>query len=401
MVSWFNNKVLLWLGAISFSLYLVHMPLIAFYRTWWMQAPDAVGMLSIILISLGLAWLFYHAVEKRKPGWPLFICLFVSAAGICVTTRYMNGFKDYLHADSNRVALPLQADVSEMTHAGIYEGFDREAIRYNDNIFSFVDKASFRGDAEPCLLQVGDASKSPSFVLLGDSHASSAFPGMNVICREMHISGVYVSSVVLPFWDRELPPLSFDKSYYCDEAKVRALLTWLRQHPELKCVVISQHWGGRYRSRSQRDWRLLPVPNTEESYAQSLSQFIAELQQMGKEVVLLAPFPLIEEKQVIKRVRTSLRRGLDLSEDAALACSRDKYMRDHGEVLGILEKVAEQRGCTLLRTLEFIPAHEPFRAVRDGRILYKDRDHMTAEGSVELFRFLRPKLESIFGAEQG
>ncbi len=397
MASWFNNRVLQWLGAISFSLYLVHMPLIAFYRTWWMLAPDAVGMLTIILLSLGLAWLFYHGVEKRKPGWPLFICLFVAAAGICVMTRYMNGFKDYIHVESNRVVLPLQADVSELKYADTYTGFDREAIRYNNNIFSFADKAFFQGDAESCLMQVGDASRPPSFVLFGDSHASSAFPGMNVLCREMGVSGVYVSSVVFPFWDWDLPPLSFDKSYYCDEAKVRALLAWLRQHPELTHVVISQYWGARYREKSRRDWGLNPVPNTAESYAESLSQFVAELQQMGKEVVLLAPFPLIEEKQVIKRVRTALRLGLDLSEDEALACSRDKYMRDHGEVLALLEKVAETRGCTLLRTLDYIPQHEPFRAVRGGRILYKDGDHMTADGSVELFRFLRPQLEAIWG----
>ena len=36
----FNNKLLLWIGGISFSLYLVHMPLIAFYHSWFLHAPD-------------------------------------------------------------------------------------------------------------------------------------------------------------------------------------------------------------------------------------------------------------------------------------------------------------------------------------------------------------------------
>lgn len=35
----FNNKLLLWIGGISFSLYLVHMPLIAFYHSWFLHAP--------------------------------------------------------------------------------------------------------------------------------------------------------------------------------------------------------------------------------------------------------------------------------------------------------------------------------------------------------------------------
>lgn len=52
-----------WLGLISFSLYLVHEPIVVSVKNLW-PGLDAVGVLLIALpTSLGAAWLFYKTVE--------------------------------------------------------------------------------------------------------------------------------------------------------------------------------------------------------------------------------------------------------------------------------------------------------------------------------------------------
>lgn len=134
--------------------------------------------------------------------------------------RKADGRIPELHQPGNQLHFqPQLHGASEIKSPEAAQGFDKEAIKFNNNIFAFVSKTDFKGSAEPGLLQLGSPAKAPSIVLLGDSHASAAFCGLDAVCRELDISGIYVSSVISPFWNRELPALPFDASYYCDEKK--------------------------------------------------------------------------------------------------------------------------------------------------------------------------------------
>lgn len=216
---YFNNKPLLWIGGISFSLYLVHMPLIAFYHSWFLHAPGWPAMLAIGAASTVLGGLLYLTVEKKRMKMKWFIPLYLFALLLCVAGRQTEGFRNYINKEINSISSPRLHGASEIKSPEAARGFDKEAIRFNSNIFSFVSRSDFKGSAEPSLLQLGSSSGTPSIVLLGDSHASAAFCGLDAACRELGVSGIYVSSVISPFWNRELPALPFDESYYCDEKK--------------------------------------------------------------------------------------------------------------------------------------------------------------------------------------
>ena len=67
--SWFNqnilsNRALVWLGLISFPLYLWHWPLLSFARIIEGQALTFSTRLIIVALSLGLAWLTYLFIER-------------------------------------------------------------------------------------------------------------------------------------------------------------------------------------------------------------------------------------------------------------------------------------------------------------------------------------------------
>lgn len=394
-----SNKFLLWAGGISFSLYLVHMPLIAFYHSWFLQAPGFMGMLLIILLSFAIGYLFYFTVENRKIGWLIFIPLYLFALALCIMGRETQGFKNYIHQDINAISLPQQHGISEIKTRETYQGFDREAIRFNNNIFAFVDKSDFAGNPESCLIGMGASSSTPSVALLGDSHASAAFPGMDTVCRELGISGVYVSSVILPFWNRELPALPFDATYYCNEKKIRALMAWLTVHPEIKQVMIAQHWITRYGGKNILDWNLKPLPSGEQAYEASLRAFISELRAMGKHVILLAPTPLITQNDVPKYIRTLARRGKTGEVQNSLICTLRKYLEDHAAVLPILDRLEQEGLCSVLRILPHITEEKPFNAYEHGEILYKDGDHMSSKGSIRLFQYLKPQLREALQKE--
>lgn len=86
-------------------------------------------------------------------------------------------------------------------------------------------------------------------------------------------------------------------------------MAWLNVHPEISHVVIAQHWSARYDSKNVMDWKLKPLPSGEPAYSNSLRAFISELRAMGKQVILLAPTPLIKQNDVAKYIRNLIRRG--------------------------------------------------------------------------------------------
>jgi peptidoglycan/LPS O-acetylase OafA/YrhL len=53
-----------WIGLISYSLYLVHWPLIVFVRTWLLRNPSTLDAALIVAVSVLLAALLWHFVEK-------------------------------------------------------------------------------------------------------------------------------------------------------------------------------------------------------------------------------------------------------------------------------------------------------------------------------------------------
>ncbi|MRW87091.1 acyltransferase family protein [Pseudoduganella sp. FT26W] len=67
--AWFNRKVLthpalVWLGLISFPLYLWHWPLLVFAGMFEVSGPDAALRVGVLAAALLLAWLSYRLLER-------------------------------------------------------------------------------------------------------------------------------------------------------------------------------------------------------------------------------------------------------------------------------------------------------------------------------------------------
>ncbi len=59
-----SRRALVWIGLISYPLYLWHWPLLSFARIVNGETPSPVARLGIVTLSVGLAWLTYELVEK-------------------------------------------------------------------------------------------------------------------------------------------------------------------------------------------------------------------------------------------------------------------------------------------------------------------------------------------------
>ena len=67
--AWLNrnvlaNKTLVWFGLISFPLYLWHWPLLSFLRIVESDVPARELRISVVFLSIFLAWITYQVIEK-------------------------------------------------------------------------------------------------------------------------------------------------------------------------------------------------------------------------------------------------------------------------------------------------------------------------------------------------
>ena len=82
-----GNSLAQWFGRISYSIYLIHWPLIVFYKYYTLEELSSLEMLSICFLTLGQAYLMYTYVEdplrkSRRLSAPAFglVCASIAVA---------------------------------------------------------------------------------------------------------------------------------------------------------------------------------------------------------------------------------------------------------------------------------------------------------------------------------
>lgn len=145
------------LGDISYSLYLVHWPLIAFVNNAWVGGDHAPGLAwaraATGVMSLPLAWLLWRGVEQTTRRWPL--------------PRGLRGWGWVLLATAVLALLPLMKAPASA---------EPDARRPNHGFSAGCDQWEHWVDIPECR----DASQ-PGWAVWGDSYAMHLVPGLAAV----------------------------------------------------------------------------------------------------------------------------------------------------------------------------------------------------------------------------
>ncbi|WP_159079881.1 acyltransferase [Methyloceanibacter sp. wino2] len=116
--SMLTNPVAVGIGLISYSLYLVHWPIIVFYRNLTFREPSPAAAAAMLAASIGLAFLFYRFIEqpaRRKTSWLFPTRRFapVVAAGAVITVALASALATgFLGRDAGLTAEQIQGGKS-------------------------------------------------------------------------------------------------------------------------------------------------------------------------------------------------------------------------------------------------------------------------------------------------
>ncbi|WP_299842307.1 acyltransferase family protein [uncultured Roseovarius sp.] len=358
-------------GKISYSLYLWHWPVISLY--YYINVDDFSTTQGLICITLSFAlaiasWRYIEQPFRQKKQISrakVFAGFFATSAVIftaaSVTTQ-MEGFPDRMPTE-------------------ITKALSRDGLLHDRRDCHRVTPERAR-NGDVCVR--GDMSVEPSFMLVGDSHADAISPAIFKAAERAHLSGYHFTGSFIPLIDVSRPGMPEWPE------QTDAMIEFLKQRPQIETLYIARLWlvqmtGESYR-HTGRIWLDDGYDGSGTSYnptatANGLSKFAKAFPNVR--IVLLDDIPTGDE--------------LDLRTHARLLLYGDKK---HLSVLGL--PVAEERRQreTYEPHLQKLAAEFPnveYRSIfkslcgpevcplYDGDLrIYRDGDHLSHKGALLL-----------------
>lgn len=159
--SWVNrvilkNKWMVWIGLISYPLYLWHWPILSLAHIYLGKSLSSEQALFAILLSISLAWITYQLIELPIRG----ITFSSRKIWILVLLMLVIGFSAYLVKENN----------------GLAARFPVEPLQRISQLTGCEDRVK-NGVLEPCTF--GNLDSKETILIYGDSHAGHLTNALN------------------------------------------------------------------------------------------------------------------------------------------------------------------------------------------------------------------------------
>ncbi|GAA6140476.1 acyltransferase family protein [Hydrogenophaga sp. 5NK40-0174] len=228
--AWFNRHILaskpfVWIGLISYPLYLWHWPFMAYAYVRAGEHPPAAEMWGWIALAVVLSWLTYVLFEipvrfgrfNRRATTIVLSLLMVGVASAGLYTYRQNGFDE-------RFPQIVRTMMSKGGKSAVIEGW-----RDGDCMLDFKVKPSAYKDF--CI-----EKKRPLIFLWGDSHAGSLYPGFKALKE----SGKYEFGLGERAAATCPPILDFESRPLCKSLNDSNIEAIRRSRPDV--VILYAYW---------------------------------------------------------------------------------------------------------------------------------------------------------------
>lgn len=373
-------RPLVFVGLISYSLYLWHWPIIVFTRYFTGHELTPALRLTVILASILVAIASWRFIEKPFRGS---LALFKGRLlpAIAVLLVGVTSGAGTLVVMSGGAPGRLPADVRAI-YAATY---DRSHF-YQDGCFSESDhKGPSNADIESgkvCAL--GDLDDTgPDFLVWGDSHAAAMAPAIDTAAAARGFGGMFAAHATCPPLN-DVPLTTKGDTRRCTafNNSVRDLI----REKHIPLVFMLAYWP-KYVHQSelpnQGDYFDASIPPSVADYstpvATALDNTLAQLKQEGVKVVLVMDVPEMghfvpEALAKAKLAGTST----DIAPPWPYIAERQALARS------MLKKYAAKYDAAIVDPLAAFCDNDHCLASRNGVPLYMDADHITASAAKSL-----------------
>jgi len=384
-----STAPLVFIGKISYSLYLWHWPLIIFFKYYMIRqlTPLEVGIiLGVSILISALSWRFVETPFRSKSFISTRQIYAFGAIGM-VLMFFAGGTVYYFKGFPERQGLEHLAKDKKREEAWLFKECN---INYTDNPEAIT----------PC--EVGDRSQLPSFMIMGDSHTPTYGKAIHRSAEQSGISGILTYDQGCPTLLNMVPNPEIG-DVPCVEYNHMAL-AYLKEHPKINTVILASRWTiwiekSRYKQEEGVKLHLTDSlgeapPNASEKdlFTLGLERTIKAILELDRKVVVVAPLPEIGY-DVPSASFIANRTGRDINE--LIAPSLEEYLVRNQRTFLILEEFKEKYGIQVIEPWKALCTEGECRAAINDIPLYNDDDHLSIFGSELVTPIFDPLFESI------
>jgi peptidoglycan/LPS O-acetylase OafA/YrhL len=373
-------RPIVFIGLISYSLYLWHWPMLVLGQYWRLENFSPWYFRAGLVLASGvfavLSWRWIETPFRRKRLMATRTAAFRWATACTVVSILLGGAMVHFRG--------IPARVPEIAFKN-----DEAKIDFGGNL----DDTNLLHVKSGKLWRLGLAGhEATSKILLwGDSHAKHAVPALDALCVELGVSGcavIYTTSP--PLLDTVFPKYS---GYGLGEKLpefTEAVLEYIKQH-RIPHVLLAAYWSLYH----QPDARLLET---------SLRSTINALHQVGCQVWILQDVPDVDV-MAYKGLAAEAMAGRAFGSAFSNGGWR-RRISDHQQKHSVLYSLAaENLPATFIDPAPLLVEHssDRYRADLNGVSIYHDDDHLTKTASVALLLplFRQAMAEKLIAAPSG
>jgi hypothetical protein len=385
-------RILMFIGAISYSLYLWHWPMLGMTKYYLMRGITVPEASLVLLACVAVAFPSWRYVEMpfRRGGILGNVrpqSLFVAAAGTMALSIMVGVI---IHV-SNGWPQRLPADVSSLAMGAL----DTAARRTPCNSITPDEIA----DGRACEIGSAVPGAGPSFAVLGDSIGTSLLPAVDSVAAEHGRKGVNLTRggcyPLVGISQYSDPP---EHRRACMEF-VKASVDYIKAHPTIASIIVVGRWtsaaeGSRFGANMVRDWYIVDDESPSAGYAENRNVFVRGLTRVvdafhGRKVFVVASVP--EQKVDVPRVAALARY---LGRDVTLDLDRNEFDRRQQFVSAALTELSDKLGFVILDLGRSFCTPSRCVATRGDISLYSDDNHLSRYGALSVKRVFEPVFTS-------
>lgn len=345
-------RPVVFIGLISYSLYLWHWPIIVYARYYWgVAAGDVLAHSALLLVSFVAAWLSWRFIEGpfRKPTYKI---SFVYASVISISLVYFGIFAVGYYTSGFQSRAPQEAILFDKARS--------PAIPYIECNDASIDK--------PCMLGALD-KKPATTVLFGDSHMLAWGPALDRVYKARDEQSYFFSNASCP------PIFYLTVSAHKKECIkiLRGIKSFIERHPEIDTVVLAAYWSKYFDPTGFFEMdELKDAAATSKALTLTLNYFLNN----KIHVVLFGPVPTFEAI-VPYDLAISAMNG----REPQISDKTQQYQR-HADFFSIIDSFKSNQEVTFLDPIDWMC--KPQCKNHDGVVsFYRDKHHLSAAGALQ------------------
>ena len=372
-----SQRHVVFIGLISYSLYLWHWPVFAFIR-YFKASVDLHIVTSFfgVIVSVGAAYLSWKFIENpfrnkkrfsRKSIFTYSILYGLLLGTACISVIALKG-------------IPQRLDERVIRYSSMEGGYILADPCINKSVEQILD-------SDVCQYDTENAASNSKVLLWGDSHAAAFKPGFQKFLNEINSNGAFVGGVGCP----PIPGvLKVDSAtgQPCLKSNY-AIHDYIQQDNQIKTVILHARWalsvdGSRFGVEKGPDYNLQdtesgPGSNYDHVY-RSLGRLINDLNNRNIRVVLMGPIP--EMGHNVPRLSAN---NIQWGKNREIRVTLDEFLKRQASVFDLLNRLKGQYSNVDV----FLPhtslcGNTYCEILENENLLYLDDDHLSTEGAIKV-----------------